>query len=51
MKTPKKVNVGINLPKKELDEMMAAARIDLRGPAVLAMARKGLEVNKAERLK
>lgn len=48
-KNQKKVNVGICIPKKELDEMRAAARVDLSGPAVLAMARKGLEAEKAEK--
>ena len=47
----KKVNVGIYIPKKELKEMRTAARVDLNGPAVLAMARKGLEAEKAERSK
>lgn len=48
---PKKINVGIYIPKKELEEMRAAARIDLSGPAVLAMARRGLEAEKKERAK
>lgn len=48
-KNQKKVNVGICILKKELDEMRAAARVDLSGPAVLAMARKGLEAEKAEK--
>lgn len=47
----KKINVGIYIPKKELEEMRAAARVDLSGPAVLAMARKGLEAEKSERMK
>lgn len=50
-KNKKKVNVGICIPKKELEEMRAAARVDLSGPAVLAMARKGLEAEKAEKAK
>lgn len=50
-KKQKKINVGIYIPKKELEEMRAAARVDLSGPAVLAMARKGLEADKTERVK
>lgn len=47
----KKVNVGIHIPKKELEEMRAAARVDLSGPAVLAMARRGLEAERREKAK
>jgi nitrogen fixation protein len=53
MKTEKKpvnekVNVGITIPKKELEEMRSFARVDLNGPAVLSLARKGLEVQKRQ---
>ena len=42
----KKINVGIYVPKKELDEMKELTKVDLNGPAVLAMARKGVEAEK-----
>lgn len=42
------VSVGISIKKSELEEMKAAARVDLNGPAVLAMARYGLERAKFE---
>ena len=40
------IAVGITIKKTELVEMKAAARVDLNGPAVLAMARLGLEAYK-----
>lgn len=45
----RKINVGIMIDKSELGEMLAASRIDLNGPAVLSMARKGLAAEKAEK--
>lgn len=44
-----RIQVGITLPKKELDDMRRASHVDLNGPAVLAMARKGLEAEKAKK--
>lgn len=45
-KPKKKINVGVAITKKELDEMKSASKVDSNGPSVLAMARKGLEVEK-----
>lgn len=42
------IAVGISIKKEELADMKAAARVDLNGPAVLAMARYGLERAKFE---
>ena len=42
----KKINVGVYVPKKELEEMRDLSKVDLNGPAVLAMARKGVEAEK-----
>lgn len=39
----RRVNVGISIPSSELDVMREAARVDANGPAVLAMARLGIE--------
>ena len=49
MESKKKVNVGICMLKKELEEMKEASKVDSSGPAVLAMARKGLESEKAKK--
>lgn len=45
-KQTKKINVGVTIDKSELDEMRAASRVDLNGPAILSMARKGLIAEK-----
>ena len=42
----KKVNVGITMYDDELDEMRMLSRVDLNGPAVLSMARKGVAAEK-----
>lgn len=42
----KKVNVGITIFDDELDEMRKVTCIDLNGPAVLSLARKGLAYEK-----
>ena len=42
----KKIAVGVNLYKSELAEMQRVTCVDLSGPAVLAMARKGLAAEK-----
>lgn len=41
-----KINVGISMPAGELAEMRRVACIDLSGPAVLSLARKGLVAEK-----
>ena len=41
-----KINVGVNIPASELKEMRRVSCVDLSGPAVLAMARKGLAAEK-----
>ena len=43
-----KINVGVNIPASELAEMRQITCVDLSGPAVLALARKGLAVEKAK---
>ena len=49
--TDEKVNVGINIPASELAEMRRVTCVDLNGPAVLALARKGLAVELAKEAK
>lgn len=44
---PKKVNVGIYIDRKELDEMKKISKVDASGPAVLACARKGVDASKS----
>lgn len=41
-----KVGVGISIPAEELAEMRRVACIDLSGPAILSLARKGLAAEK-----
>ena len=43
----RKINVGIMIEESELNEMLAASRVDLNGPAVLSMARTGLAAAKS----
>lgn len=38
-----KINVGIYIDEDELLEMKDLSKVDSNGPAVLAMARKGVE--------
>ena len=47
-----KINVGVNIPADELEEMKRMLCVDSSGPAVLAMARKGViaEREKAAKL-
>lgn len=42
----KKVQVGVMIPKKELEEMRKVTRVDLNGPTVLSLARMGLQYQK-----
>lgn len=46
--TEEKIGVGINIPAKELAEMRRVTCVDLSGPAVLALARKGLAAELAK---
>lgn len=46
-----KINVGVNIPADELDEMKRMLCVDLSGPAVLAMARKGVAAEKEKAAK
>ena len=41
-----KIQVGVTIPTAELDEMKRMSCVDSSGPAVLAMARKGLAAEK-----
>lgn len=41
-----KINVGLNIPADELEEMKRMSCVDSSGPAVLAMARKGVASEK-----
>lgn len=41
-----RVNVGVTIPKSELEEMKRVTRVDLNGTTVLALARKGLDLEK-----
>ena len=43
-----KINVGINIPPEELALMKRVTCVDLNGPAVLALARKGLAAELAK---
>lgn len=43
-----KVNIGIAIPRRELNEMRRVSCIDRNGTAVLAMARKGLAAEKEQ---
>lgn len=43
-----KINVGVNIPPEELAEMKRVTCVDLNGPAVLALARKGLAAELAK---
>ena len=43
-----KIQVGVNIPAVELAEMKSVTCVDLSGPAVLALARKGLAAEKAK---
>ena len=42
----KKINVGIAMLPSEIAEMRRVACVDLSGPAVLSLARKGLVAEK-----
>ena len=50
-KPEEKVGVGVNIPADELAEMRRVMCVDMNGPAVLALARKGLaaEIAKEQR--
>ena len=41
-----KINVGLYIPTSELEEMKRMSCVDSSGPAVLAMARKGVVAEK-----
>lgn len=45
-KTENKVNVGIYIKESELEEMKDLSKVDSNGPAILAMARKGVDAEK-----
>lgn len=45
----KKINVGIYIDKKELETMKNVSKVDSNGPAVLACARKFIELEKAKK--
>lgn len=47
-KPEEKVGVGVNIPPDELAEMKRVTCVDLSGPAVLALARKGLAAELAK---
>lgn len=42
----KKTQVGVTIPEDELNEMREVTRVDANGPAVLALARIGLDYQK-----
>lgn len=46
--TEEKISVGVNVPASELAEMRRVTCVDLSGPAVLALARKGLAAELAK---
>ena len=46
---PDTIAVGITIKKPELEEMKEFSHVDANGPAVLAMARAGLEAAKARK--
>jgi hypothetical protein len=46
--TEEKIGVGVNVPASELAEMRRVTCVDLSGPAVLALARKGLAAELAK---
>ena len=46
--TEEKIAVGVNVPASELAEMRRVTCVDLSGPAVLALARKGLAAELAK---
>lgn len=46
--TKEKISVGVNVPASELAEMRRVTCVDLAGPTVLALARKGLAAELAK---
>ena len=46
--TEEKIAVGVNVPASELAEMRRVTCVGLSGPAVLALARKGLAAELAK---
>lgn len=48
---PEKVQVCVTLPAAELEDMRGITRLDTSAPAVLSLARRGLEAMKAQEAK
>lgn len=48
---PEKAQVCVTLPTAELEEMRSITRLDASAPAVLSLARRGLEAMKAQEAK